>query len=163
MLSDDWATQTWGRSHEPVSSAITPSPARLYDYYLGGKDNFAADRAAAEKIRAVFPALIRNTQNYALLAGINSATEDACWSGKTETCFLTFWSWTTRNVTERSALRAQRRRRARPPQSGQLAEFEPVGSLRCMRSLGGESPCVHRAPILPRAAPPSPARQGILP
>jgi hypothetical protein len=21
-----------------------PSPARIYDYYLGGKDNFAADR-----------------------------------------------------------------------------------------------------------------------
>jgi len=41
----------------PPISAITPSPARLYDYYLGGKDNFAVDRAAAEKIRAVFPAL----------------------------------------------------------------------------------------------------------
>jgi SAM-dependent methyltransferase len=27
----------------------TPNVARMYDYYLGGKDNFAADRAAAEK------------------------------------------------------------------------------------------------------------------
>jgi len=27
-----------------------PSPARIYDYLLGGKDNFAVDRAAAEKI-----------------------------------------------------------------------------------------------------------------
>lgn len=27
-----------------------PSPARMYDYYLGGKDNFASDREAAEKM-----------------------------------------------------------------------------------------------------------------
>ncbi|MBF8187960.1 SAM-dependent methyltransferase [Nonomuraea sp. K274] len=35
----------------------TPSVARLYDYYLGGKDNFPADRAAAEKILKVAPEL----------------------------------------------------------------------------------------------------------
>ena len=27
--------------------AAVPSPARLYDYYLGGRHNFPADRAAA--------------------------------------------------------------------------------------------------------------------
>jgi len=32
-----------------------PSPARIYDYYLGGKDNFAADRAAAEKALSAVP------------------------------------------------------------------------------------------------------------
>ncbi len=32
-----------------------PSPARIYDYYLGGKDNFAADREAAEKALSVVP------------------------------------------------------------------------------------------------------------
>ncbi|GAA1818286.1 SAM-dependent methyltransferase [Actinomadura chokoriensis] len=31
------------------------SPARIYDYYLGGKDNFAADREAAEALIAAFP------------------------------------------------------------------------------------------------------------
>jgi hypothetical protein len=31
--------------------------ARMYDYYLGGKDNFAADREAAEKVLANFPAM----------------------------------------------------------------------------------------------------------
>lgn len=32
-----------------------PSPARMYDYYLGGKDNFAVDRAAAEKVLGDVP------------------------------------------------------------------------------------------------------------
>lgn len=32
-----------------------PSPARMYDYYLGGKDNFPADREAAEKVIAAYP------------------------------------------------------------------------------------------------------------
>jgi O-methyltransferase involved in polyketide biosynthesis len=31
------------------------SVARMYDYYLGGKDNFAVDREAAEKIIALVP------------------------------------------------------------------------------------------------------------
>jgi len=33
----------------------TPSPARMYDYYLGGNHNFAADRAAAEQVAAAIP------------------------------------------------------------------------------------------------------------
>jgi hypothetical protein len=40
----------------PRFSAHTPTAARIYDYYLGGKDNFPADRAAGEKVMAVFPA-----------------------------------------------------------------------------------------------------------
>jgi hypothetical protein len=32
-----------------------PSTARMYDYYLGGKDNYAADRQAAEKALSVVP------------------------------------------------------------------------------------------------------------
>jgi len=35
----------------------TPSPARLYDYYLGGVNNFQVDRDAAERVRAVMPEL----------------------------------------------------------------------------------------------------------
>jgi S-adenosyl methyltransferase len=34
-----------------------PSPARLYDYYLGGSRNFAVDRQVAEQIRAIMPEL----------------------------------------------------------------------------------------------------------
>lgn len=35
-------------------------PARVYDYWLGGKDNFAADRQAAEAVIAVRPSIIRD-------------------------------------------------------------------------------------------------------
>ncbi|MBP2708651.1 SAM-dependent methyltransferase [Microbispora sp. RL4-1S] len=36
---------------------MTPSVARMYDYYLGGKDNFASDREAAQKILEILPNL----------------------------------------------------------------------------------------------------------
>jgi len=32
-----------------------PSPARIYDYLLGGKDNYPADRKAAEDLLAAVP------------------------------------------------------------------------------------------------------------
>lgn len=48
------AEEEWVRRGIDVN---TPSVARLYDYYLGGKDNFAADRAAAEEILSVAPEL----------------------------------------------------------------------------------------------------------
>jgi hypothetical protein len=35
--------------------ATTPHPARIYDYALGGKDNFAVDRALAEEGLKAFP------------------------------------------------------------------------------------------------------------
>jgi S-adenosyl methyltransferase len=31
------------------------NPARIWNYWLGGKDNFAADRAAAEEVLEVIP------------------------------------------------------------------------------------------------------------
>jgi hypothetical protein len=34
--------------------------SRVYDYWLGGKDNFAADRAVAEEIIAVRPTILRD-------------------------------------------------------------------------------------------------------
>jgi O-methyltransferase involved in polyketide biosynthesis len=34
-----------------------PNPARMWNYWLGGKDNFPADRAAAEAVIAAFPVL----------------------------------------------------------------------------------------------------------
>jgi S-adenosyl methyltransferase len=39
----------------PGLDTSVPNTARMYDYYLGGKDNFAADREAAEKVIAMMP------------------------------------------------------------------------------------------------------------
>jgi S-adenosyl methyltransferase len=39
----------------PGVDPSVPSPARLYDYYLGGRINYPADREAAERIRADLP------------------------------------------------------------------------------------------------------------
>ena len=39
-----------------------PNPARVYDALLGGKDNYAADRAVADKLAAAKPALRPNVR-----------------------------------------------------------------------------------------------------
>ncbi len=36
--------------------------ARVYNYWLGGKDNFAADRAAAEQAMAAFPDIVHSAR-----------------------------------------------------------------------------------------------------
>jgi len=41
---------------EEIDTSI-PHTARMYDYFLGGKDNFPADRAAAERVLKVAPEL----------------------------------------------------------------------------------------------------------
>src|SRR5579871_3633795 len=61
-LSAHEAPASESRPDVPVGSHSRPSfdisaahPARVYDYLLGGKDNYAADRAAAEAIIEVNP------------------------------------------------------------------------------------------------------------
>jgi hypothetical protein len=57
------AQASFSRQSEPNSSDVAvpgfdpsvPSPARMYDYYLGGKDNFPTDREAAELALSVVP------------------------------------------------------------------------------------------------------------
>ncbi|AGL18258.1 SAM-dependent methyltransferase [Actinoplanes sp. N902-109] len=41
----------------PSIDTTVAHPARRYDYWLGGKDNFAADRASGDAIAAKFPAI----------------------------------------------------------------------------------------------------------
>jgi hypothetical protein len=43
----------------PPFDSTVPHSARMYDYLLGGKDNFAADREAAERLVAINPAARR--------------------------------------------------------------------------------------------------------
>ena len=53
-----WATPAESRPVEPpLIDTSTPNIARVYDYWLGGKDNYEADRAEAERLIAVYPRL----------------------------------------------------------------------------------------------------------
>ena len=60
-----------GASSGEVPAGIntnTPSAARMYDYWLGGKDNFPADQEAGEAVLEVFPEMRRGVrENRALL------------------------------------------------------------------------------------------------
>jgi hypothetical protein len=57
-------TGQWFRGISPGGDApkeidtSVAHPARIYDYWLGGKDNFAADRAAGERVIAAQPAIL---------------------------------------------------------------------------------------------------------
>jgi hypothetical protein len=42
----------------PDIDTTVPHSARIWNYWLGGKDNFAVDRAAGDQYRAVFPGVI---------------------------------------------------------------------------------------------------------
>jgi O-methyltransferase involved in polyketide biosynthesis len=55
----------------PGIDTTVPSIARMYDYYLGGKDNFAVDRAAAGKLLAIAPEIAEiSRQNRAFLGRV---------------------------------------------------------------------------------------------
>ncbi len=43
---------------EPKLDATRPSSARVWNYLLGGKDNFEIDRMVGDQIRASFPAIV---------------------------------------------------------------------------------------------------------
>ena len=46
----------------PEIDVTRPSVARVYDYWLGGKDNFAVDREVAGRMAAVNPAMLRQVR-----------------------------------------------------------------------------------------------------
>jgi hypothetical protein len=57
MTSDTGGGQTSPTERIAGLDTSVAHPARVYDYWLGGKDNFAADREAAERVLAVTPGL----------------------------------------------------------------------------------------------------------
>ena len=63
------ANDSEGVRGAPGIDTSTAHPARVYDYWLGGKDNFAADREAAEMALHAYPQLAEAVQsNRAFLA-----------------------------------------------------------------------------------------------
>ena len=69
-MTGTWFSGIFQRSEKPAEIDTTVAhPARVYDYWLGGKDNFAADREAAERVLAISPGLrFRVRANRAFLA-----------------------------------------------------------------------------------------------
>ena len=54
------STAPAGQPVERAAFDVTrPNIARVYDYWLGGKDHYAADRAEAERLLAIYPDLPR--------------------------------------------------------------------------------------------------------
>jgi hypothetical protein len=44
----------------PRIDASVAHSARVHDYWLGGKDNFAADRAAGDAVQAAYPGIVHS-------------------------------------------------------------------------------------------------------
>jgi hypothetical protein len=63
-MSGDWSQSSPGTSGPAPSGLDTNVPhiARVYDYWLGGKDNFAVDREAAEQVIAAYPGILRDVR-----------------------------------------------------------------------------------------------------
>ncbi|MFE9427341.1 SAM-dependent methyltransferase [Kitasatospora sp. NPDC006697] len=57
--NNGWMARDWAEEPPPASDLRPeiPHPARIYNALLGGKDNFPADRAAAERLIALSPGI----------------------------------------------------------------------------------------------------------
>jgi S-adenosyl methyltransferase len=55
--ADGWLTAPPPADRPAEIDTAVAHPARVYDYWLGGKDNFAADREAGDRVLAVTPGL----------------------------------------------------------------------------------------------------------
>jgi hypothetical protein len=63
MAGDGWqgSLHTGGPAPSSLDTSV-PHIARVYDYWLGGKDNFAVDREAAEQVIAAYPGILRDVR-----------------------------------------------------------------------------------------------------
>jgi hypothetical protein len=58
-------------AERPVIDTTVAHSARVHDYWLGGKDNFAADRAAGDAVTTAYPGIVTSVRaNRAFLARV---------------------------------------------------------------------------------------------
>jgi hypothetical protein len=71
-MTDEWFEGiTPSRDQQPPFDTSVAHIARVYDYWLGGKDNFAADREAGDDALAAYPDLVSSVRaNRAFLARV---------------------------------------------------------------------------------------------
>jgi hypothetical protein len=62
-VADELITDASDITQAPLPYDTTVAhPARVYNYWLGGKDNFDADREAGEQTKAAYPDIVRGVQ-----------------------------------------------------------------------------------------------------
>jgi SAM-dependent methyltransferase len=78
-VPDKWFRGISSERDVPEIDPCVPHPARIYDYWLGGKDNFAADREAGQRAIEAFPDTVNSVRaNRAFLArAVRYLTADA--------------------------------------------------------------------------------------
>ena len=69
-MPDKWLRAVYGPAHEsPTIDASVAHSARVYDYLIGGKDHFAADRTAGDQMIAALPNVVTGSRmNRAFIA-----------------------------------------------------------------------------------------------
>jgi hypothetical protein len=68
-----------GRTPKAEIDTSVPHSARVWNYLLGGKDNFAVDRQAGDKVREIFPGMVDITRQsrYMLARAVRHLTGEA--------------------------------------------------------------------------------------
>jgi hypothetical protein len=52
-----------GETVPPGIDTTRAHPARVYDYWLGGKDNFEVDRMVGDQVKKIFPGIVQAARN----------------------------------------------------------------------------------------------------
>jgi len=74
MVTADWMSLKGQEPPAPAGIDVSvPHSARIWNYWLGGKDNFAVDRAVGEQVREMFPgiALVAQVQREFLVRAVS--------------------------------------------------------------------------------------------
>jgi hypothetical protein len=61
-VAEQRSSDPWDAAVDPRLDTRVPQVARIYDYWLGGKDNFTADRSAGQETIAAFPGIRLSAQ-----------------------------------------------------------------------------------------------------
>jgi S-adenosyl methyltransferase len=66
-------------TESPGIDITVPHPARVYDYWLGGEDNYRADRDAAAEAVKIFPKTVESARSCrAFLSRVVTYQDRAC-------------------------------------------------------------------------------------
>jgi hypothetical protein len=74
VVTADWMSLKGQEPSAPAGlNTSVPHSARIWNYWLGGKDNFAIDRAVGDQVRAMFPdiALVAQVQREFLVRAVS--------------------------------------------------------------------------------------------